>query len=96
VETIQDEDHSNKTHINRVRELTFTDMCPQDNDALIRFVGNTNASKVKILLNGVPTQATIDTGCEGTVIALSLPLSVTGPLNWKKIMSCLKDHLGRN
>ena len=35
-------------------------------------MGNTNASKVKILLNGVPTQATIDTGCEGTVIASSL------------------------
>ena len=45
VETIQDEDLPSKTRINRVRELTFTDICPQENDALIRFVGNTNASK---------------------------------------------------
>ena len=72
VETTQDEDPPSRTRINRVRELTFTDTCPQEDDALIRFVGNTNASKVKILLNGMPTQATIDTGCEGTVIASSL------------------------
>ena len=68
----------------KIRELHFRDKCPKNYSAFIPFTGNTESSRIKVLLNGLETSATADTGCESSVMASSLADNLVP--NWKGLV----------